>query len=200
MMQSREILASTTARPAFYGCYGYHEWAMLYSGGSGSQRLPKHQDTLSTRVDQNTIDSIVDGGVRCTHYDAFRFFHPNAKPLNVINPITKESQKAFEQPGCVHANMDLFKYAFHLYPLVDCAVLRDSLRLAIEARKIDMRASPYDVSSVPGCEDPICVETAEGRKRYAEEQERLAKAASVIRSRLLDAYNIALEGIESAIR
>lgn len=53
--------------------------------------------------------------------------------------------------GCVHAAMDLFKYAYQLYPFVSSDLLRDCLELAVTARKVDMRASPYDVSHVPDC-------------------------------------------------
>ena len=53
--------------------------------------------------------------------------------------------------GCVHAAMDLFKYAYQLYPFLSSDLLRDCLTLAVTARKIDMRASPYDVSGVEGC-------------------------------------------------
>ena len=47
--------------------------------------------------------------------------------------------------------MDLFKYAYQLYPFLSSDLLRDCLTLAVTARKIDMRASPYDVSGVEGC-------------------------------------------------
>ena len=103
MITSREILARSATRTPFFGCYGLHEWAMLYSGeGSKPER---HQDFLSLRVSQRTIDEVVEGGVRCTHFDAFRFFQPAARRFNVIDPITKDRQKELEQPGCVHANM-----------------------------------------------------------------------------------------------
>ena len=63
-----------------------------------------------------------------------------------------------------------------------------------------MRASPYDVSGVPGCEEPIAVETAEGRRRYVEEQEQLAVAAAPLRKRLLTAYDSALRELEALVR
>lgn len=47
--------------------------------------------------------------------------------------------------------MDLFKYAYQLYPFVSSELLRECLELAVKARKVDMRASPYDVSHVPDC-------------------------------------------------
>jgi hypothetical protein len=51
--------------------------------------------------------------------------------------------------------MDLFKYAYQLYPFVSSDLLRDCLELAVTARKVDMRASPYDVSHVPDCSGKI---------------------------------------------
>ena len=52
-----------------------------------------------------------------------------------------------------------------------------------------MRASPYDVSGYAGCQHPLCVETAEGRAQYAEEQEQLYLAARGLRERLIGAYD-----------
>jgi len=57
--------------------------------------------------------------------------------------------------------------------------------LAVEARKIDMRASPYDVSAFAELQSPLCVETNEGRKAYIKEQERLREAAAPIRQELI---------------
>jgi hypothetical protein len=51
--------------------------------------------------------------------------------------------------------MDLFKYAYQLYPFVSSDLLRDCLEIAVTARKVDMRASPYDVSHVPDCSGSI---------------------------------------------
>lgn len=111
-----------------------------------------------------------------------------AQPLNTINPLSRAAQVENEQGGCIHATMDLFKYAYQLYPLLPAALLVQSLRLAIKARIIDMRASPYDVSGYEGCEVPLCVETPHGRKQYALEQEALAAEAGPVRAQLLSAY------------
>ena len=111
----------------------------------------RHQPSLSLRVSQATIDAVVySSKIRCTHFDAWRFFHPKAQPLNIVSPMSRAAQAQYEQPGCIHANMDLFKYAYVLYPLVSSDLLLDALRLAIRARKIDMRASPYDVARFEG--------------------------------------------------
>lgn len=44
--------------------------------------------------------------LRCTHYDAFRFFTAPARPRNAVTP-TREAAPDLEQGGCLHANMDL---------------------------------------------------------------------------------------------
>ena len=199
LSRTRDIMVLTASRPAFYGCFGLHEWAMLYSGRKNqSIPLDRHQKHIPLRVSQSVIDNVVESStIRCTHFDAFRFFHPDAKSLNVIHPLTRDNQIEHEQPGCVHATMDLFKYAYQLYPFVSSSLLRDCITLAIIARKIDMRASPYDVSTVEGCESPLCVESAEGRKSYMEEQERLSQLAIPIRAKLIDAYDLALSKLST---
>jgi len=189
LTKDRDVLRATSAKAPFFGCFGMHEWAMLYSGNGTN--IVGHQESTPLRVDQKTIDALVGGPgqIRCTHYDAFRFFQPSAKPMNMINTLSRENTPRHEQPGCIHANMDLFRYAYQLYPYISSAVLVDALRLALEARKVDMRASPYDVSAFEGCEVPICVETPQGRKLYIEEQERIASTAVPIRKAILRVYD-----------
>ena len=113
--------------------------------------------------------------------------------MNVNPVITRGDLEKLEQPGCVHSNMDLFKYAYQLYPLLPSTLLVETLQLALAARMIDMRASPYDVSGFDGCKDPLMVETMEGRRRYALEQEALFRKAMPLRRKLIDAYNAVLE-------
>ncbi len=198
-MKIRNILEATNGRKPFFGCFGLHEWAMLYSGKPkevnelSTASTTRHQDQLQLRVSQATIDGVVNSSpLRCTHYDAWRFFQKDAQAFNVHTPMRRNSQVDFEQPGCVHASMDLFRYAYEVYPLVSSEVLVSALLLAVHARQIDMRASPYDVAGFQGCEDPICVETAEGRRQYVLEQEALAGEAQPVRAALLDCYNALL--------
>ena len=95
-----DLLSRTAGRPAQLGCFGLHEWAMVYRGER------RHED-WPLRLGQQGTDEVVDAlGVRCSHHDAFRFFTPSARPLNVLQP-TRESQAELEQPGCLHTNMDL---------------------------------------------------------------------------------------------
>lgn len=193
-----QLMLQTSLRQPHFGCFGYHEWAMLYSGSSpGSVPLAKHQPHLEWRVNQSVIDEIVSSNnLKCTHFDAWRFFHPDAKSLNSIPVMSRSSQIDHDQPGCIHVAMDLFKYAYSLYPFISSDSLRSCLEIAIEARLIDMRASPYDVSGYDVCKQPIPVETMEGKREYIAAQEDLYKKSQQVRLDLLRGYQNVVESIE----
>ena len=129
--------------------------------------------------------------VACTHHDAFRFFSKQARPLNRIQP-TLDTRHENEQPGCVHANMDLYKWAAKSMPWIGSGLLLETFTLAMELRDLDMRASPYDLSRWGVV--PVKIETAEGRKEYEGEQRRLAGIASGLRQRLIAAIDAACRG------
>ena len=83
----------------------------------------------------------------------------------------------------MHAGMDLYKWAFKLGPLIESGLLLDCFELALDARVLDMRASPYDLRDFGF--DPITVETADGRREYVKAQEAISARAVPRRSRLL---------------
>jgi hypothetical protein len=56
----------------------------------------------------------------------------------------------------------------------------------MEAREIDMRASPYDLAAKGF--DPIPIETQSGRQLYLELQQALELKSRPLRDRLIDAY------------
>jgi hypothetical protein len=173
------ILEGTASRPPMTGCFGLHEWAMTY-------RLTQEQVRhayLPLRLEPERIAEVVDEiGLRCTHIDAFRFFTPDAVPLNVLTP-TRATQPDLEQPGCLHASMDLYKYACWFSPLVPSDLVADCFENAARARELDMRASPYDVS--PFGLEPIRVETPDGRREYAVEQRLMMERTDPLRQVLL---------------
>jgi hypothetical protein len=121
--------------------------------------------------------------LRCTHVDAFRFFTDAARPLNQLQ-LTRADQVRHEQPGCLHANMDLYKWSYKLSPLVRGELVVDCFELARDVRTLDMRASPYDLAAL-GLE-PVPVETAAGRAEYARLQRELAERAEPLRRLLID--------------
>ena len=121
--------------------------------------------------------------VACSHFDAFRFFTPAARPLNALRP-TRQSQPALEQGGCLHANMDLYKWASKLMPFTPGSLLLDCFELARDIRELDMRASPYDLRAL-GYE-PVPIETPDGKASYAAAQRAFAARARPLRERLVD--------------
>mmetsp|Transcript_64392 Transcript_64392/g.112218 ORF Transcript_64392/g.112218 Transcript_64392/m.112218 type:complete len:446 (+) Transcript_64392:52-1389(+) len=192
---SAEVMRSAAIRPPHLSCFGLHEWAMLYAP-SPTSNVSCHQD-LPLRLSQAEINAVVEGTkIACTHFDAFRFFAPGAVPMNTVKPTpARELTPLLEQPGCVHSSMDLFKYCVWLWPYVRAEVLADALELAIAARVLDMRASPYDLSEFDGDGfdlTPIRIETAAGRQEYQQEQARLAAQAAPIRWRVLQEYEAAI--------
>lgn len=177
----RALLAATASRPAFTGCFGLHEWAMVYRDAASGR---DHRHPLPLRLGAaGTDDVVASHPVRCSHIDAFRFFTPEAVPLNRLQP-TRELQPALEQPGCLHATMDLYKWALKLGPAVPGDLLLDCFELARDVRYTDMQASPYDVSSY-GL-DPVPIETPQGKTEYVRRQRAFAARGAALRARLLD--------------
>src|SRR6185312_15611759 len=121
--------------------------------------------------------------IRCTHFDAFRFFTPSAVPRNRLQP-TRETQPALEQPGCLHAGMDLYKWAYKLSPATPGELVADCFELAAEIRELDMRASPYDLAGHGYT--PVTIETPEGKAEYVAAQRAFAERGAVLRARLLE--------------
>jgi hypothetical protein len=170
------LLTATASRPAFAGCFGLHEWAMVY-------RQPERRHALPLRLGQAGTDAVVEQHpIRCTHFDAFRFFTPEAVGLNRLQP-TRATQVDLDQPGCLHAAMDCHKWAGKLGPAVPGALALDCFALAADIRLLDMRASPYDLMSYG--QSAVAIETPEGKAEYVAEQREFARRAAGLRARLI---------------
>ena len=166
-------------RPATFGCFGVHEWAMVHGLDPAEIRHASWPLRLAPDQVANVVEEL---GARCTHFDAFRFFTETARPLNA-HQLTRSDQPDFEQRGCLHAGMDLYKWSYKLSPLTSSELVADCFALAREIRTVDMRASPYDLTAM-GLE-PIAIETAEGRAQYVELQRGFTACAEPLRDRLL---------------
>lgn len=178
----RSLLEGSRLNPALFDCFGLHEWAMVYRGGK------RHE--LPLRLSQEETDDVVETHkIKCTHFDAYRFFQPPAKPLN-LTVLTREDQPRNDQAGCLHVTMDLYKWAFKLGPLVPGDLLLNAFDLTWDARILDMEASPYD------CRDlgvgVVAIETPEGKAEYVRRQRALADRAEPVRRRLLAILDEAL--------
>jgi hypothetical protein len=186
----QSILQNTLEADPILHCYGLHEWAMQYQPpGAPPPPSAKYQQHLPLRVSRDVLNETVERkGVSCTHVDALRFFADAALPLNRFGgPLSRSDQVRLEQPACVHATMDLLKMTLKLQPFCDAALLRRVLRIALEARTLDVAASPYDASAYGV--GVIPVETAEGRAEYKRKQVELMHRAEPVRRELLEAYN-----------
>lgn len=174
-----ELLEATLDRLPSFACHGLHEWAMVYRG-----KQVRHEKTLKLRLPQAEIDAVVETrALCCTHHDAFRFFAAEARPFNHLQP-TLETRHLLEQPACLHANMDLYKWAAKTMPWAGSELLLDCFELAVELRDLDMRASPYDLTDWGRA--AVRIETTDGRRIYENEQRALAARARPLRERLIE--------------
>jgi hypothetical protein len=173
------LCARILGRAGRFSCYGLHEWAMVYRQSAEQVRHQGYELRLSPA---ELAAFVASQPVCCSHYDAFRFFTPEARPLNVLQP-TLDSRPDLEQSACLHANMDLYKWSSKLWPWTGSDLIGECFLLALEGRDLDMRASPYDLSAL-GYE-PVKIETAEGRTQYEREQRELAAKAAGLRQKLL---------------
>ena len=181
------LLTRTLEHTPKFGCFGLHEWAMVY-------RLTPEQVRhagLPLRIGHEATDQVVESHpISCTHFDAYRFFTPDAAPLNELRP-TRENQPEFEQSGCLHAGMDVYKWATKLGPIIPGELLLDCFELARDIREVDMRASPYDVSAITGASGELLaaipIETPAGKREYADLQRGFAERGNALRSRVLTA-------------
>lgn len=175
----RELLEAMRERPAFFGCFGLHEWAMVYRQTPEQVR----HNAYPLRFSPAELARIVEGSaVCCSHFDAYRFFTNPARPLNRA-ALTRETTLRHEQRGCLHANMDLYKWAFKLAPFTPSELIADCFELARDIREVDMRASPYDLRALGF--DPIAIETPAGRAEYERRQREFSARGEPLRERLL---------------
>src|SRR5262249_50070753 len=93
-----------------------------------------------------------------------------------------DSRVKMEQGGCLHTNMDLYKWGTKLWPWIGSDFIAKAFMHALEGRELDMRASPYDLRA-EGYE-PICIETEEGRKQYQQAQQLFAQHSIPLRKEL----------------
>lgn len=174
------VLENSQERKPAFGCFGMHEWAMVYK-----RDKVRHQQ-LPLRMSKEEIAEFVESRpLVCTHFDAFRFFSEPAKPLNK-HELSRDAFADSEQPGCLHTNMDLYKWAFKGYPWISSHTIRKAFELALEARYVDMKASPYDLSD-RGLK-PIKIETGAGRLEYLEKQQDIYRKSIPVRKQLIEEY------------
>lgn len=190
----QELLNTTKNRTANFSCFGLHEWAMVYETDDA-----RHRESAPLRLSQQQTNQVLEARtIRCSHYDAYRFFSPTAHSLNRLKPEIN-NRNEHEQPGCLHTNMDLYKWCYKAMPWISSDLLWECFLLAKDIREVDMRASPYDLTEYKL--SPIKIETKEGREEYESFQRGFTAKAAPIRQQLIEkleqVLNIA-EGIETS--
>lgn len=174
------LLEETASRTPQFTCYGLHEWAMVV------EKKDIRHSQLPLRLKHSEIVAFVQSQpLCCTHFDAFRFFSASARPWNKYR-LHRGNRVAMEQRGCLHANMDLYKWAYKAYPWIDSETMADAFELAWDIREVDMRASPYDVTLLEL--EPICLESEKGRREYLRLQQTFSERAVNIRERMIVFY------------
>ena len=181
-----EYLRRTQSREPFFGCFGLHEWAMVY------KEAPRHR-AVPLRLGAAGTDAVVEANsLKCSHFDAFRFFAPEAVARNRV-ALTRAGALDSDNPACLHVVMDLYRHAYKLAPFTGSEVTRAAFHLALRARELDMRASPYDLRDFGLT--PVAVETRAGRDEYAAGQRQLYAESSPIRAELLRQLAILLDAL-----
>ncbi len=174
-----DLLVAMRDRPPFFACFGVHEWAMVFRQTPEEVR----HNRWPLRFAPEEIARIVESQpVSCTHFDAYRFFTAPARPLNRLQP-GRATVPQLEQRGCLHANMDLYKWAFKLAPFTPSELVADCFELARDIREVDMRASPYDLQALGFAAIPV--ETAAGRAEYEVQQRAFSRRGEPLRERLI---------------
>jgi hypothetical protein len=175
----QSLLEVIQNRTASFSCFGLHEWAMVYQVAK-----VRHQEHAPLRLSQKETNTVVESrNIRCSHYDAYRFFSEPAQGFNKLNP-EKENRLDYEQPGCLHTNMDLYKWCYKAMPWMPSELLWRCFILAKDIRELDMRASPYDLTEYNL--SPVKIETKEGRDEYEHLQRALSARAAPIRKDLIE--------------
>jgi hypothetical protein len=172
-----DLLERTSARTAEHACFGRHEWAMVYR----TDDIRHSQWPL--RLSHDEIADVVESSpLRCTHFDAFRFYSDAARPRNTVQP-TRDTQAQWEQPGCLHAGMDLYRWTFTFTPWMPSDLVAGCFDNARAIRRLDMQVAPYDLTAL-GIE-PVPIETADGRADFARQQRGFAERSAQLRTRVL---------------
>ena len=171
------LLEQTLNRKPQFNCFGLHEWCMIY------EKQDIRHPALRLRLSHNqTRDVVEQHSVQCTHYDAYRFYSDTAIKFNRTK-LCRETIPDHEQPGCLHANMDLYRWAYKFHPWISSDLIGKTFLLAIKIRETDMRASPYNVEKY--CDLPaIEIETPAGKLEYVTLQKAYFETAQILRLQL----------------
>ena len=146
----RELLSATVSRPAQLGCFGLHEWAMVHGIPADDVR----HAGWPLRLGSAGTDAVVERhGIRCSHFDAYRFFTDSARPGTRCAPPGTARWRWSSRAACTPAWTSSRSRAFKLTPLVPSDLVGDAFELAREtpgARHGGLAVRPARARPRPG--------------------------------------------------
>ncbi len=123
--------------------------------------------------------------VRCTHYDAYRFFTADrrARSTRRPDPGARPGRAASSRAACTRRwTSTSGRRSWVRSCPASCCWTRS--RSPATSASLDMRASPYDLAAHGYT--PVRIETAAGKAEYAEAQRGFAARGATLRRRLLE--------------
>ena len=101
-----------------------------------------------------------------------------------------------EQPGCLHAGMDVYKWAFKLTRW--CRASWWPTASTWRARSGCSTCRPRRTTCASSGYQPVPIETPEGKAAYLERQRAFAERSNALRRRLLTVLDAALDDAAAA--
>ena len=110
----RGCCAATASRPPSYGCFGLHEWAMVYrlAADAGAPRA-----AAAAARQRRHRRGRRGAPLRCTHVDAYRFFTPRRRRATRSRPTRDEPAARSSSPAACTPGMDLYRWAAAVRPV-----------------------------------------------------------------------------------
>ena len=94
------LLAATSARPANFGCFGMHEWAMVYRQSPDEVR----HSAWPLRLGPAGTDAVVESHrIACSHFDAFRFFTDGPAAQHPLPRRSRPARPSSSRRACMPA-------------------------------------------------------------------------------------------------
>ena len=175
----RGLLAATAARPPQLGCFGLHEWAMVYRDrrdparhGAAAAGPGRHRRRASRRTGSTARTSTRSGSSPG---------RPRPRNAAAADPGRPAGAGAAGLPARRHGPLQVGLQA-------EPGDARRSWsptasRWPSTIRELDMRATPYDLAALGYA--PVAIETPEGKAEYVAAQRGFAARAAPLRARLL---------------
>ena len=165
------LLGATAAAPGQFGCFGLHEWAMVFRQDDGRVVTRTGRSGWARPAPTRSCGSTRSGAPTTTRSGSSPRRPGRSTPLQP----DRDSQVQMEQPGCLHASMDVYKWAYKLIPMVPSSSAAGRLR----AGQVDPRAGHARVAVRPDrarIPTRVRIETPTGKAEYVAAQREFARA------------------------